>query len=121
MTALLRTLAAALGVLICAGFATPPRADYTFTPVLDGEAVHAVQVDVVFRGDDDGETGLRLPDSWGGEQELWRGIEALVAVSGAALAEGEGPARRVLRHAPNARIHLRYRVIQDWEGEPRAG
>jgi predicted metalloprotease with PDZ domain len=36
------------------------------------------------------------------------------------MRDGEGPGQRVLAHRPNARIHLRYRVIQDWEGPPHA-
>lgn len=114
----LRTLALALGVFVCAGLASPPRVDYTFTPVMEAGVLSAVRIDLRFRGDADGETALRLPDEWGGQRELWRSIEALGVVSGAALADGESPARRVLTHAPNARIHVRYQVAQDWAGEP---
>ena len=36
------------------------------------------------------------------------------------MRDGEAPNQRVLSYRPNARIHVRYRVIQDWEGAPRA-
>lgn len=115
-----RTLFAALAALACAGFGTPRGVEYTLTPVLRDGALAAVQFDVRFRGEDDGETSLRLPQSWGGQDELWRGIDALRVVSGAEMREGDGPGRRVLTHHPNARIHVRYRIIQDWEGAPNA-
>ena len=34
------------------------------------------------------------------------------------MRDGERVSERVLTHEPNARIHVRYRVIQDWEGAP---
>lgn len=113
-------LAAVVAALACTGLAAPPRVDYTFTPVLSGGALRAMQIDLEFRGDADGETKLHLPDEWGGQQDLFRGIVDLAAVSGAQLLAGEGPAERVLTHAPGARIHVRYQIVQDWEGAPRA-
>ena len=83
-------------------------------------ALNALQVDLRFRGDADGETDLRLPDEWGGQPELWRSIENVTAVSGATIADGAKANQRILTHRPSARIHVRYRVIQDFEGEPNA-
>lgn len=104
------------------GGAAPARQTigYTITPLLRDGALEAVEIDLRFRGDADGETVLRLPQSWGGQNELWRSIDALTVVSGADMREGEGPGERVLSHRPRARIHVRYRVIQDWEGAPNA-
>lgn len=120
MRPFLSMLAAACAVLFCASAAAPPRIDYTLTPILDAGALSAVQIDLSFRGEADGESDLRLPDSWGGQDDLWRSIQGLEVVSGATMRDGEGPTQRVLTHRPNARIHVRYRVIQDWEGAPRA-
>jgi predicted metalloprotease with PDZ domain len=118
----LQPLAAALAFVFCAGLSVPSqRITYTLTPVMEDGALQAVQIDLSFRGQGDGETGLRLPDEWGGEAELWRGIEALTIVSGAEMRDGERVNERVLTHEPNARIHVRYRVIQDWEGVPTGG
>lgn len=118
----LRPLAAAIAFLCCAGFGVPSqRIEYTLTPIIQSGALAAIEVDLRFRGQGDGETDLRLPDAWGGEQELWRGIDGLAVISGAEMRDGEQPSRRVLSHAPNARIHVRYRVIQDWPGPPAAG
>lgn len=121
MQSFVKVVAAAFAVLVCAGFDVPPRVDYEMRPVFENGALVAIQFDLRFRGDADGQTELRLPDAWGGQQELWRGVEALAVVSGATMREGAGPESRVLNHAPRARIHVRYRVIQDWDGEPAAG
>lgn len=121
MRALLQPIVGALAVLFCAAFRVPSqRIEYTLTPVMEAGALRAVQIELSFRGQGDGETGLRLPDEWGGQRELWRGIEGLTIVSGAAMRDGETVNERVLTHEPNARIHVRYRVIQDWGGVPNA-
>lgn len=108
-------------VFLCAGFAAPPpRVEYTFTPILSDGVLTAVQVDLRFRGEVEGETDLRLPNEWGGQTELYRSVEGLSVVSGATMQETDSPERRVLTHQPAARIHVRYRVIQDWDGDPSA-
>jgi predicted metalloprotease with PDZ domain len=120
MRSSIQAIAAGCAVLFCVGTAPPERIEYTLTPVLENGALTAVQYDLRFRGDADGESSLRLPDDWGGQGELWKGIDALQIVSGATLREGDRPNQRLLSHRPNGRIHVRYRVIQDWEGAPRA-
>ncbi|MGD9982245.1 MAG: hypothetical protein AB7H66_13970 [Hyphomonadaceae bacterium] len=115
-----QAVAATCAILFCASAAASERVEYTLTPVLEEGALTAVQFDLRFRGDADGESTLRLPDDWGGQPELWKGIDALETVSGATMRDGDRPNQRVLSHRPNARIHIRYRVIQDWEGAPRA-
>jgi len=117
----LRPLAATLAFLCCAGFAPSQRIEYLLTPILQDGELRAVQVDLSFRGQGDGETSLLLPDEWGGERELWRTIERLEVISGAEMRDGATASERILAHEPNARIRVRYRVIQDWEGTPPAG
>jgi predicted metalloprotease with PDZ domain len=116
-----RFFVAAFAFLFCAAQAPSQRIDYVFTPVMQDGALQAVQVDLTFRGQGDGETGLRLPSAWGGEQELWRSIEGLTLVSGAGMRDGANVHERILTHTPNARIHVRYRIIQDYGGPPPAG
>lgn len=120
MRSIIQAIAAIGAVLFCVGAGAPERIDYTLTPVLENGALNAMQVDVSFRGDADGETVLRLPDHWAGQTEYYRGIADLAVVSGATLGAGEGPAQRILTHQPNARIHVRYRLVQDWAGVPCA-
>ena len=108
--------------LLFAQSASAATVEYQLTPVLTQQALTAVQFDVLFDGTATGKTTLELPDSWGGQEELWREIEDLQVVSGARMIDGQGPADRLLRHAPGSRIHLRYRVVQNWkEGPPSAG
>jgi predicted metalloprotease with PDZ domain len=120
MRSIVQAIAAGCAALFCASAAAPERIEYTLTPILENGALTALQYDLRFRGDPDGEGSLRLPDSWGGQSELWKGISGLEIVSGAAMRDGETPNQRLLSHRPNARIHVRYRVIQDWDGVPRA-
>jgi predicted metalloprotease with PDZ domain len=121
MRSLIQVAAAVGALFFCIGAAAPSRIDYTLTPRLENGALQAVQIDLTFRGDADGESDLRLPDAWGGQNELWRGVQELEIVSGAAsLRPGEQPNQRVITHRPDARIHIRYRVVQDWDGVPRA-
>jgi|CXWL01.1.fsa_nt_gi predicted metalloprotease with PDZ domain len=115
---------AALLALMCAGFvvpaaAQPARVDYTLRPEMSAGAMQAMAVELSFTGDADGETNLALPSSWGGEEELWR-VVADLSVAGATMVDGEGPGQRVLRHAPNARVMVRYRIVQDFAGPPMA-
>lgn len=108
------------GALACAAFAAPARVEYVLTPLLEGGALTSVQVDLTFRGQRGGETLLELPSEWGGQQELWRGIVDLQVVSGATMSDGANAWHRVLHHRPDAAIHVRYRVIQDRQGDPQA-
>jgi predicted metalloprotease with PDZ domain len=111
---------AALALLVCSAQAPSSRLDYELTPIIENGGLQALQVDLRFRGEADGETDLRLPDEWGGQPELWRSIADVTAVSGATIANGETANQRILAHRPNARLHVRYRVIQDFEGAPNA-
>jgi predicted metalloprotease with PDZ domain len=120
MRSIIQAIAAGCAALFCVGATAPERFEYTLTPILENGALTAVQFDLRFRGEPDGESTLRLPSSWGGQSELWKGIDALEIVAGATMREGEGASQRALSHRPNARIHVRYRIIQDWEGVPRA-
>ena len=68
-------------------------------------ALAAMQYDLRFRGEADGESTLRLPDSWGGQNELWKGIERLEAVSGATMrdvVEGIGRVTQIMAEISNA-------------------
>jgi predicted metalloprotease with PDZ domain len=121
MRSIVQAVAIAGAFFFCVGAASPPRIDYTLTPILENGDLTAVQIDLSFRGEADGESDLRLPDSWGGQNELWRSVQAIEIVSGATnLRNGEQPNQRILTNRPNARVHVRYRVIQDWDGVPRA-
>ncbi len=111
----------------------PLHLDYTVSPVFDGDSLTALRVDLVFQGNRDGVTRLALPDRWGGEQALWKAVEDLhaegagvsvepvTATDGAATDDHGGAGERILRHGSGADIHLRYRLVQDFDGPQRAG
>lgn len=120
MKATARWLTALAALVMCAAFGVPPRVTYVLTPLFADGVLNAVQVDLTFHGGRGGETPLQLPSEWGGQTELWRGIADLQVVSGATMSAGVDAWHRVLHHQPDAAIHVRYRVIQDWSGVPRA-
>ncbi len=86
---------------------------YVVEPMTDGSSL---AVEMVFRGDVDGETVLRLPERWAGSQELWRSISGLT-VAGAERVEGDG-AVRTIRHKPGHRLTIRYSVASSYPEEP---
>lgn len=112
------------------GLATPRPVDadtanvvaYTLSAAFaPGDTLPTVTVRLDFAGETDGETILTLPDAWGGESELWRGIGGLRVSGDSARAEsGANPAQRVLRHAAGAALAVTYDVHQDWPGVPEA-
>ncbi len=100
-------------------FAGGEAVRYTLTPIVDNGALKAVSVEMVFAGEPDGETEIVLPDEWGGKSDLWRGIgEFRVTGEGMSAVSNADPARKVIRHAPNAVLTMRYRITQFWKGEP---
>jgi predicted metalloprotease with PDZ domain len=98
----------------------PIRYTLSITP-LKGQVAPRVSVHLRFSGEPDGETVLELPDAWGGESALWRGIQQL-RVSGGDMqpVAATDSARRRVRHRPNALITVSYDLVQDWAGVPTA-
>lgn len=117
-------LAAALllAALPPAHAAAPAAVRYTLSVTApDPASPPRVHVALEFAGEADGETELILPQAWGGEEHLWRVVRDLaVEGDGARLEPGADSARRVLRHAPGAALRVRYEVVQDRAGAPRA-
>ncbi len=109
---------AALGATTAA--AAPDTLAVALATVSRADTVRAVHVTVRFRGDDADSTVLDLPDAWGGEERLYRGLRDL-RVTGATLSDGADAAHRVLRHRPGAPLVVEYDVVQDWDGVPQAG
>jgi predicted metalloprotease with PDZ domain len=97
-----------------------PAVDVVLRPVVERGGFVAVDFAVTFNGEADGETVLRLPDTWAGEADLWKALGDL-RIDGAQLQAGEGPGQRTLRHAPGARITAHYRVRQETTGAPTVG
>ena len=72
-----------------------------------------------FPGDQDGSTWVQLPDSWGGQVELYNAISELeVHTVGAELVATETPSLFDLRHPAGASIEISYRLTDEWDGPP---
>lgn len=98
---------------------TAPQVHYQLSIEEGADTRPVVTVELRFDGETDGSTDLYLPDNWGGESELWNGIESLV-VEGADVSQGDDARVRVLTHAPGAALTVRYQLVQDWQGVPNA-
>ena len=121
MQSVVRMFVLAAAFVALTGFGLPThRVDYVLTPLMDHGALKAVQVDLIFRGEDSGRTILDLPDEWGGQTGLYHAIQDLRPVSSVTISDGEDTAHRVLNYLPRALVHIEYVVFQDWVGEPRA-
>jgi predicted metalloprotease with PDZ domain len=119
LTPLTRALAAPLLALGLMGAAQAPT-ELVLRPLLAEGKFTGMEVQVSFAGEADGETVLQLPDAWGGETELWRHLSDFT-VSGAEMAPGPGEATRILRHAPGARVSVRYRIDGSAPARDRGG
>ena len=75
-----------------------------------------------FRADASRETTLELPNEWGGKERLYEALDDIqVQGAGASIAPGPKPELRVIKHAPNALLRIRYRVHHADEGPNREG
>lgn len=118
MTRLISLFALLLALPLMGAAAPPVGLTYELAPVMEGGQLTAVAVTLRFQADEDGETRLALPDSWGGKDGLYRHLSGL-AVEGGSLSE-DGPRWRVVRHAPGAVLVVRYRVNNGYAGDPDA-
>jgi len=114
---MIRKLLIAAAALCLLGAKAPPSVDYRLGISAQGDAPPLAEVEIRFQGDADGETVLQLPDSFGHGKDLWRYISD-IQVRGADVTAPDA-AHRVLRHRPNARLTVRYRVQTAYpEGDP---
>jgi predicted metalloprotease with PDZ domain len=90
--------------------------DYSVTPVLNGEELAALMVEMQFRGEADGESRLLLPNKWAGTDKLWQSISDLSIEGG--RVESDGNATRRVLHSPGAEITVRYRVAANGMADP---
>jgi predicted metalloprotease with PDZ domain len=116
---MIRAVLTALCAAALLGAAKVPTVDYRLGVVAQPAGPPRLEVEVAFHGDADGETRLDLPDQWASAKDVWRYVSD-VRVSGADIAE-DGPAVRVLRHRPNAKVTVRYRVQTAYDADPAGG
>lgn len=92
---------------------------YRATPVVADGTLTSIAIEMRFAGDADGETRITLPNRWAGETEYWKHVRDLTIDGGAA--REDGPETRVVTHAPNAELTVRYRVVTAYETDPAVG
>lgn len=114
---MIRAILIAAAVPFLMGAKAPETVDYRMA-LQPGAAGRPglLAVEIRLRGDADGETRLALPDDYGAKTDAWRFISDL-KVRGASMAE-DGPAARVLRHRPGAKLTVSYRVQTAYEADP---
>ena len=114
-------LTIALAVSAVAGCRSEPASGrflaYTIEPVIvDGSL--SLNVTVSFRLPGSKGTRLVLPSEWQGQNELYKAIRDLEALSrDTVLRKGETPWSRQITFPPGQVVRLRYRVAKDWEGK----
>jgi predicted metalloprotease with PDZ domain len=64
------------------------------------------------------ETEIILPDAWVESAIFGAASASFVSGAGMSALAGADPARKIVRHAPNATLTVRYRITQFWAGEP---
>jgi len=119
-----RLLAASAAVLFLTAAGPAPTVPdpvvhYVARPVLVDGKLDSLAVEIRFAGDHDGETRLDLPSRWAGETEYWKHLRDL-QVENAQVRE-EGPEARILTHAPDATVTVRYRIVTAYETDPAVG
>lgn len=115
---IIKTLAAGLAAaLVCApAWAATPIDAYRLSPVIENGKVTALAITLTLPADADGETRLKLPDTWGGGEKLWRFVKDPVVAGGTLSTPDEKT--WVVRSKPGAPLTVRYRVISAYDGEP---
>src|SRR5258708_803985 len=89
---------------------------YEIEPKLSGKTAE-VLVDLTFRLPGVRNAKLQLPAEWQGQRELYKAIQEVEVVSPqTVLKETADPARRQLAFPLGQIVHIRYRVMQDWQG-----
>jgi len=100
-----------------------PRLAYTVSvEPAGGHAPPRVRIAVAFAGDADGQTAIRLPWEWGGQDRLDGAIRNLaVEPASARLADTAEPNVKTITHAPRAALRVAYELVQESPGPPPAG
>lgn len=90
---------------------------WQIAPQLSSGTVTGLDLILTFPGDEDGETALSLPDRWGGEAQLYLGLDSITA-EGAEIPPAASPAGLILRHEPGAQITLHWKAPGTGKGPP---
>jgi predicted metalloprotease with PDZ domain len=111
-------IAYALAVGSCAISPEPQKADivhYSVSPIKVEGKVVALEVEMRFAGDVDGETLVQLPTSSGSERELWKAVKN-INVSGGSL-ERRSNFQLVIDHTASHNLIISYDIVSTHPNE----
>lgn len=111
---------AALPVLLALGAAAPapdPAIAYELAPVLQGDAIVALDVTIRLRADKSGITTLDWAESWAGEDKLGQWARD-IRVQGGTAAAPAPHGGRIVRSVPGAPLVMRYRIVSAYDADP---
>jgi len=99
------------GLALAVPAAQPAPLLYTLAPVIDGDTVTAIAIELQFRAGAGNETTLELPKEWGGKDKLYEALSDFqVHGAGASIRAGDKPEWRIVHHRANALLRVRYLV-----------
>jgi predicted metalloprotease with PDZ domain len=76
-----------------------------------------LQVEVAFQGNSSGKTRIFLPNNWAGQEKLYESIVSIISLTPeTGLEETEKSHVRLLIHAPDEWVRIKYAVKQQWSG-----
>lgn len=99
------------------------KRDVAFIVTVDkGADIPRVHIEVVFEGDADGESGISLPSSWGGQDNLEGAIRNLKLLPASArLVDTDTAHVKKITHNPKAQLRIQYELVQESPGPAKAG
>lgn len=95
-------------LLLLGAAPAPADVSYSLAPVMTEGALTALAVELRFRGDDDGDTRVKLPESFAGTDKLWEAVGDLSVEGGRLVRDGDAAWRVV--HRNGATLTVRYRL-----------
>ncbi len=89
---------------------------YVIRPRIDDSRLY-LDIELSFKGGGTGETGIRLPSQWAGQQRLYDGIKNLRAASPrTTVTDTHEPQIKLVKHSRGRRVTIKYQVHQDGAG-----
>ncbi|HRH42263.1 MAG TPA: hypothetical protein PKY82_11610, partial [Pyrinomonadaceae bacterium] len=99
----------------------PTQVFYEISPFVQNNEAK-LKISLSFQGGKTGETMIKLPLEFGGQEQLYKCVRNLrVTTPNAKLSETDKPEIKKITHSPNEKITLEYELVQDWEGNPNSG
>lgn len=81
-----------------------------------------IKVAMTFKGEDDGDTFVSLPDQWGGQEKLYEALSDFACLTeGCEISSAGVPSALRVTHKPGETLSVSYIVRQDWQGPLERG